>query len=187
MSIYNVAVASTSVCSHPEDGVFLMTDPGSSRADKHHQRERWCVYRCQEGGCHSCSSVSVGIYDRFVVSIPNFTYRLELQGIMFVSISPSVRVCVKVGACVHGSPDSVLCPENVAKVYGFLHNSMNDYTVDRRGDVGAWSVNVPVSSTCTTHASSLLVCLGRYGLLQRLRPALPSFLSQGHLLRCLSH
>ncbi|TNM96804.1 hypothetical protein fugu_014960 [Takifugu bimaculatus] len=34
--------------------------------------------------------------------------------------------------------DSVLCRENVAQVYGFLHNSMNDYTVDRRGDVGAW-------------------------------------------------
>lgn len=180
MSIYSCAFASTSVCLHSEDGMFLMIDPGSSRADKHHQRERWCIYRGQESRCHSCSSVSVGIYDRFVISIPNFPYRLELQGIMLISISPSIRVCVKVGACVHGSPDSVLCPENVAKVYGFLHNSMNDYTVDRRGDVGAWSVNAPVSSTCTTHASSLLVCLRGCGLLQCRRPALPSFVSQGH-------
>lgn len=99
-----------------------------------------------------------------MISIPNFTYRSELQGIMFISISPSIRVCVKVGACVHGSPDSVLCPENVAKVYGFLHNSMNDYTVDRRGDVGAWSVDVPVSSTCST-------CKFSFSLPQALRTA----------------
>lgn len=65
LSISNCAFASTSVCLHPEDGMFLMIDPGSSRADKHHQRERWCVYRGQESGCHSCSSVSVGIYHRF--------------------------------------------------------------------------------------------------------------------------
>eukprot|EP00066_Takifugu_rubripes_P002691 XP_003964773.1 PREDICTED: tubulin-specific chaperone D [Takifugu rubripes] len=54
------------------------------------------------------------------------------------AVTAVAQVCVKVGARVHGSPDSVLCPENVAQVYGFLHNSMNDYTVDRRGDVGAW-------------------------------------------------
>lgn len=58
----------------------------------------------------------------------------------FLSHPPS-RVCKKVGVCVHGSPDSVLCQENVAEVYGFLHNSMNDYMVDSRGDVGAWSVH----------------------------------------------
>lgn len=51
---------------------------------------------------------------------------------------PLIRVCVKVGVCVRGPPDSVLCQENVAEVHGFLHNSMNDYMVDSRGDVGAW-------------------------------------------------
>lgn len=55
-----------------------------------------------------------------------------------ISFSSSVRVCVKAGVCAHGSPDSALCSENVAEVYGTLLNSMNDYTTDSRGDVGAW-------------------------------------------------
>uniref|UniRef100_A0A3B4UPJ5 Tubulin-specific chaperone D n=1 Tax=Seriola dumerili TaxID=41447 RepID=A0A3B4UPJ5_SERDU len=47
------------------------------------------------------------------------------------------QVCVKAGVCAHGSPDSTLCSENIAKVYGTLLESMNDYTTDSRGDVGA--------------------------------------------------
>uniref|UniRef100_A0A3B5LYB9 Tubulin-specific chaperone D n=1 Tax=Xiphophorus couchianus TaxID=32473 RepID=A0A3B5LYB9_9TELE len=42
------------------------------------------------------------------------------------------------GVCPHGSPDSVLCSENVVKVFGFLLCSINDYTTDSRGDIGAW-------------------------------------------------
>uniref|UniRef100_A0A3Q2TAI5 Tubulin-specific chaperone D n=1 Tax=Fundulus heteroclitus TaxID=8078 RepID=A0A3Q2TAI5_FUNHE len=37
-----------------------------------------------------------------------------------------------------GGPDSVLCSENIAEVMGFLLSSLNDYTSDSRGDVGAW-------------------------------------------------
>uniref|UniRef100_A0A4W6FZD4 Tubulin-specific chaperone D n=1 Tax=Lates calcarifer TaxID=8187 RepID=A0A4W6FZD4_LATCA len=48
------------------------------------------------------------------------------------------QVCVKAGVCANGSPDSALCLENVAEVYGTLLESMNDYTTDSRGDVGAW-------------------------------------------------
>ncbi|XP_060883388.1 tubulin-specific chaperone D [Labrus mixtus] len=48
------------------------------------------------------------------------------------------QVCAKVGVGAHSSPDSFLCSENVAEVYGTLHGSMNDYTADSRGDVGAW-------------------------------------------------
>uniref|UniRef100_A0A3Q3IL70 Tubulin-specific chaperone D n=1 Tax=Monopterus albus TaxID=43700 RepID=A0A3Q3IL70_MONAL len=48
------------------------------------------------------------------------------------------QVCVKAGACAQGSPDSTLCSENIAEVYGTLLKSMNDYTKDSRGDVGAW-------------------------------------------------
>ncbi|GAA6218208.1 tubulin-specific chaperone D [Lates japonicus] len=48
------------------------------------------------------------------------------------------QVCVKAGVCANGSPDSALCSENVAEVYGTLLESMNDYTTDSRGDVGAW-------------------------------------------------
>ncbi|KAK5913976.1 hypothetical protein CgunFtcFv8_008450 [Champsocephalus gunnari] len=48
------------------------------------------------------------------------------------------QVCLKVGVCAHGSPDSALCSENVAEVYGVLLHCMTDYTRDSRGDVGAW-------------------------------------------------
>uniref|UniRef100_A0A3Q1CSU8 Tubulin-specific chaperone D n=1 Tax=Amphiprion ocellaris TaxID=80972 RepID=A0A3Q1CSU8_AMPOC len=48
------------------------------------------------------------------------------------------QVCAKAGVCAHGSPDSVVCSENVAEVYGVLLSTMSDYTTDSRGDVGAW-------------------------------------------------
>ncbi|XP_031168449.1 tubulin-specific chaperone D isoform X1 [Sander lucioperca] len=54
------------------------------------------------------------------------------------AVKAIAQVCVKAGVCAHGSPDSALCSENVAGVYGALLNSMNDYTTDSRGDVGAW-------------------------------------------------
>ncbi|XP_042361024.1 tubulin-specific chaperone D isoform X2 [Plectropomus leopardus] len=54
------------------------------------------------------------------------------------AVTAIAQVCVKVGVCADGSPDSALCSENVAEVYGVLLNSMNDYTTDSRGDVGAW-------------------------------------------------
>ncbi|XP_070778789.1 tubulin-specific chaperone D [Enoplosus armatus] len=54
------------------------------------------------------------------------------------AVKAIAQVCVKAGVCAHGSPDSSLCSENVAEVYGALLNSMNDYTTDSRGDVGAW-------------------------------------------------
>ncbi|XP_072299328.1 tubulin-specific chaperone D [Eucyclogobius newberryi] len=48
------------------------------------------------------------------------------------------QVCVKAGVSADGCPDSVLCSENLSEVYEVLLNSMNDYTTDTRGDVGAW-------------------------------------------------
>ncbi|XP_040046893.2 tubulin-specific chaperone D [Gasterosteus aculeatus] len=48
------------------------------------------------------------------------------------------QVSVKVPVCAHGSPESALCSENIADLYGSLLNRMNDYTTDSRGDVGAW-------------------------------------------------
>ncbi|XP_075941982.1 tubulin-specific chaperone D isoform X1 [Anarhichas minor] len=56
------------------------------------------------------------------------------------------QVVVKVAVCAHGSPDSALCSENVAEVYGALLNRMNDYTTDSRGDVGAWVREAAMSS-----------------------------------------
>ncbi|TNN71512.1 Tubulin-specific chaperone D [Liparis tanakae] len=54
------------------------------------------------------------------------------------AVRAMAQVCGKVVVCAHGSPDSALCSENVAEVYGALLHSMNDYTTDSRGDVGAW-------------------------------------------------
>ncbi|XP_070704399.1 tubulin-specific chaperone D [Pempheris klunzingeri] len=56
------------------------------------------------------------------------------------------QVCVQAGVCAHGCPDSVLCLENVAEVYGTLLDSMKDYTTDSRGDVGAWVREAAMSS-----------------------------------------
>ncbi|XP_069005084.1 tubulin-specific chaperone D [Embiotoca jacksoni] len=54
------------------------------------------------------------------------------------AIRSIAQVCVKAGVRANGSPDSALCSENVAEVYGALLRSMNDYTTDSRGDVGSW-------------------------------------------------
>uniref|UniRef100_A0A8C7XDR8 Tubulin-specific chaperone D n=1 Tax=Oryzias sinensis TaxID=183150 RepID=A0A8C7XDR8_9TELE len=48
------------------------------------------------------------------------------------------QVCAKAGVCAHGRPDSVLCSENAAEVFGVLLSCLNDYTMSSRGDVGAW-------------------------------------------------
>ncbi|TMS15155.1 Tubulin-specific chaperone D [Larimichthys crocea] len=61
--------------------------------------------------------------------ITHALYKLGLQ---------TNRVCLKAGVCANGSLDSNLCSENVSEVYGTLLDSMNDYTTDSRGDVGAW-------------------------------------------------
>ncbi|KAG8006910.1 Tubulin-specific chaperone D [Nibea albiflora] len=54
------------------------------------------------------------------------------------AVKAIAQVCLKAGVCANGSPDSDLCSENVAEVYGTLLDAMNDYTTDSRGDVGAW-------------------------------------------------
>lgn len=50
------------------------------------------------------------------------------------------RVCVAVGVRARGSPDRVLCEDNVRAVYEALLGCMNDYSMDSRGDVGVWWV-----------------------------------------------
>lgn len=48
------------------------------------------------------------------------------------------QVCVAVGVCARGSPDRVLCEDNIRAVYEALLGCMNDYSTDSRGDVGSW-------------------------------------------------
>ncbi|KAM4664656.1 tubulin-specific chaperone D [Discoglossus pictus] len=48
------------------------------------------------------------------------------------------QVCETVGVQADGSPEYVVCRENVPLIYNMLLDCMNDYTTDSRGDVGAW-------------------------------------------------
>ncbi|XP_029584979.1 tubulin-specific chaperone D isoform X3 [Salmo trutta] len=48
------------------------------------------------------------------------------------------QVCVTAGVSAQGSSDSVVCEGNVSAVYRALLDCMTDYTLDSRGDVGAW-------------------------------------------------
>uniref|UniRef100_A0A8C1VLX1 Tubulin-specific chaperone D n=1 Tax=Cyprinus carpio TaxID=7962 RepID=A0A8C1VLX1_CYPCA len=56
------------------------------------------------------------------------------------------QVCVAVGVCAQGSPDRVLCEGNIRPVYEALLGCMNDYSMDSRGDVGAWVRAAAMSS-----------------------------------------
>ncbi|RXN03951.1 tubulin-specific chaperone D [Labeo rohita] len=56
------------------------------------------------------------------------------------------QVCVAVGVCARGSPDRVLCEDNIRPVYEALLGCMNDYSTDSRGDVGAWVRAAAMSS-----------------------------------------
>ncbi|XP_077385116.1 tubulin-specific chaperone D isoform X1 [Festucalex cinctus] len=54
------------------------------------------------------------------------------------AVQALAQVCMKAGVCAGGPPAMFLCSENIADVYGVLLDSMDDYTTDSRGDVGAW-------------------------------------------------
>ncbi|KAI7803484.1 putative tubulin-specific chaperone D [Triplophysa rosa] len=56
------------------------------------------------------------------------------------------QVCVAVGVRARGSPDRVLCEDNVRAVYEALLGCMNDYSTDSRGDVGVWVRAAAMSS-----------------------------------------
>uniref|UniRef100_A0A8C1VPH2 Tubulin-specific chaperone D n=1 Tax=Cyprinus carpio TaxID=7962 RepID=A0A8C1VPH2_CYPCA len=58
----------------------------------------------------------------------------------------TAMVCVAVGVCAQGSPDRVLCEGNIRPVYEALLGCMNDYSMDSRGDVGAWVRAAAMSS-----------------------------------------
>uniref|UniRef100_A0A3P8ZZD8 Tubulin-specific chaperone D n=1 Tax=Esox lucius TaxID=8010 RepID=A0A3P8ZZD8_ESOLU len=48
------------------------------------------------------------------------------------------QVCVTAGVSAQGSTDSVVCEGNVSMIYRALLDCLSDYTLDSRGDVGAW-------------------------------------------------
>lgn len=52
----------------------------------------------------------------------------------------SSSVCMTVNVDPNGDPESVVCKDNVMVIYGALLQAMKDYTLDSRGDIGAWLV-----------------------------------------------
>lgn len=55
---------------------------------------------------------------------------------MFKMFFYHYSLCKTVG--VGDSPSRSMCAENVSRVYDSLLVAMTDYTLDSRGDVGAW-------------------------------------------------
>lgn len=66
--------------------------------------------------------------------------RERLDGIRRHCLFPIFRfsVCQTVGVSAQGTPDEVVCRENVGQVYCTLLDGLSDYSTDSRGDVGAW-------------------------------------------------
>ncbi|XP_059170269.1 tubulin-specific chaperone D-like isoform X2 [Physella acuta] len=48
------------------------------------------------------------------------------------------NICTTVGVSFDGNPEEVICSRNVDVVYQALLQAMRDYTLDSRGDIGAW-------------------------------------------------
>lgn len=54
------------------------------------------------------------------------------------AIKAITSICKTVGADESGSANVTLCSENINIIYEAFFNSLKDYTLDSRGDVGAW-------------------------------------------------
>ena len=48
------------------------------------------------------------------------------------------RLSLTVGVVEKGDPRDVICQSNIDAIYSCLFEAMRDYTLDSRGDVGAW-------------------------------------------------
>uniref|UniRef100_A0A8C1VQX6 Tubulin-specific chaperone D n=1 Tax=Cyprinus carpio TaxID=7962 RepID=A0A8C1VQX6_CYPCA len=94
-------------------------------------------------------------------SLPPFMIRGKLQKVRPHNVSSAQvsrrdaatamsQVCVAVGVCAQGSPDRVLCEGNIRPVYEALLGCMNDYSMDSRGDVGAWYVHIKCNAPFKT-------------------------------------
>uniref|UniRef100_A0A0B6ZXV7 Tubulin-specific chaperone D n=2 Tax=Arion vulgaris TaxID=1028688 RepID=A0A0B6ZXV7_9EUPU len=63
-------------------------------------------------------------------------------------------ICTTVNVQTDGDPDSIVCKDNVNIIYGALLQAMEDYTLDSRGDIGAW---VREAAMQALHDISILV------------------------------
>nr|XP_019591063.1 PREDICTED: tubulin-specific chaperone D [Rhinolophus sinicus] len=72
------------------------------------------------------------------------------------AVKAIASVCQTVGVSAEGTPDEVVCRENVGQVYCTLLGGLSDYSTDSRGDVGAW-----VREAAMTSLMDLTLLLGR--------------------------
>ncbi|RXM37451.1 Tubulin-specific chaperone D [Acipenser ruthenus] len=76
------------------------------------------------------------------------------------ALKATAQVCATVGVSLGGSPDSVVCEQNVPQIYSTLLECMRDYTTDSRGDVGSCSeaetLNWNAPSQAFPHITQLL-------------------------------
>ena len=48
------------------------------------------------------------------------------------------RISTTVGVKVNGRVNDVVCLSNISEIYDTFFLALKDYTLDSRGDVGAW-------------------------------------------------
>uniref|UniRef100_A0A8C4NV09 Tubulin-specific chaperone D n=1 Tax=Dicentrarchus labrax TaxID=13489 RepID=A0A8C4NV09_DICLA len=142
-----VVSALTALCEE-----YYQAEPGQADSQMQGELNYYCLVPLSPQMLTRCgSALALGCLPRFMIQGKLMQILEGLQHMCTVSqkegsftearrdaVGAIAQVCVKAGVCAHGSPDSALCSENVAEVYGALLNSMNDYTTDSRGDVGAW-------------------------------------------------
>ncbi|XP_069124940.1 tubulin-specific chaperone D-like [Argopecten irradians] len=98
-------------------------------------------------------------YSLAIGAIPKFFLKNKLRGILSGLMGASkvtekekkwaesrrdavkaiTGVCKSVGVTKQGDQSQVLCPNNIPEVYDTFFTAMQDYTLDSRGDVGAWA------------------------------------------------
>ncbi|KAM9843702.1 tubulin-specific chaperone D [Aulostomus maculatus] len=140
---------------------FYQAQPGQADSEKQNVLVSQYTEGLKSPQLHTCSrsALALGCLPRFMLHSKLKQILGGLQQMCIVSqkeqtftearrdaVRAIAQVCINAGVCASGSPDSVLCSENVGAVYDTLLNCMNDYTTDSRGDVGAWVREAAMSS-----------------------------------------
>ncbi|KAI8512222.1 hypothetical protein Bbelb_088610 [Branchiostoma belcheri] len=76
------------------------------------------------------------------------------------AIKSIIRICSTVGIEKGGSPDCVICEDNINSVFDTFLLAMEDYTTDRRGDVGTWVREAAVVGLAEITSQALQVDAG---------------------------
>jgi hypothetical protein len=69
-------------------------------------------------------------------------------------------ICTTVGVDPKASSSDVICNDNLPEIYDSLFVAMRDYTLDSRGDVGAWYVVFRYTQICENACILFICCQG---------------------------